>query len=344
MFNCLFHVIAVSLLVPGAGALADDSPAPDDEIPVVGRPVDLPFSGASGSFEIEARAEPTTIRAEDPIRYTLVIRATAAVRHPPERPALAKLKEFAEAFYVEDAEEPERNPDKQTVEFNYRLKPRRSDVSEIPSVPFVYFNPTIRHATKAFQIRFTDPIPLKVESSDRFAPVPALPEAFYHLATGNGLFEQDRPFRAPSPGSLVLVTIFPVAICAGWYGAWRQLYPTAVRRSRRRQSAAALHALKLLRAASQLSMREQAEQAAAALTRYLHVRFALAAADPTPAEVAESMRRLGVSSRLVVMAARFYAVCDAARYGRSLNRDALADAGARVIIEVEAAAWASQRS
>src|SRR5262249_48059418 len=133
-----------------------------DEIPVVGRPVDLPFSEASGWFEVQARAEPTTVEAETPLTFTFSVRAVRPTRRPPQRLDLRQLPEFAQQFYIEDPIEEATRPDDRTWEFAYRLKPRRTGVRAIPSLPFVYFNPYLLTARKGFQVLYSDPIPLRV--------------------------------------------------------------------------------------------------------------------------------------------------------------------------------------
>src|SRR5947209_5364946 len=53
-----------ALFLPAAGARA--APEESEPVPVVGRPADLPFSEASGRFEVSARAAPTTLAVEAP--------------------------------------------------------------------------------------------------------------------------------------------------------------------------------------------------------------------------------------------------------------------------------------
>src|SRR5579875_55365 len=136
--------------------------AENENIPVVGRPVDLPFSGASGWFEVQARAEPTTVHAETPLLFTLVVRAVRPPQRPPQRVGLRQLPDFVEQFYIEDSSEEVARPTDHIWEFFYQLKPRRTGIPEIPGVPFVYFNPYLLTASKGFQVLYTDPIPLRV--------------------------------------------------------------------------------------------------------------------------------------------------------------------------------------
>ena len=275
-------------------ARASRRPSEEDDIPVVGRPAGLPFSGASGAFTVEAKAEPTSLRVEAPITYTVTVSATGSFRHAPRRPDLRLLPAFVGGFYIEDLEQAKRPADARTWAFVYRLKPRRADVSEGPALPFVYFNPAIHPASRGFQISYTDAIPLKILAAEEYAPLPALSDATYSLATGPGVLgtRQAADDRTGLPRRLVLLIAGERRrlVCGAFLlppGKIR--HPDASRKTRRRRSRAANEALRLLRSA-----RRSADAAARladpadALARYLHERFDLAAADPTPAKEAAS--------------------------------------------------------
>ncbi|HEY7424978.1 MAG TPA: hypothetical protein VH682_12175, partial [Gemmataceae bacterium] len=150
----------LAFLVCAAGLRAADEAADPNDIPVVGRPSDLPFSEASGWFEVQTHAEPTTVEAETPLTFTMSVRAVRPTRQPPQRLDLRQLPAFNERFYIEDPSEEPNRPDEKTWEFVYRLKPRRDSVTEVPGLPFVYFNPYLLTASKGFQVLYTDPIPL----------------------------------------------------------------------------------------------------------------------------------------------------------------------------------------
>ncbi|MGH7171071.1 MAG: hypothetical protein ACRELG_12400, partial [Gemmataceae bacterium] len=90
---------AINVHVPAGEA------AEPDDIPVVGRPVDLPFSEASGWFTVQTRAEPTTIEAETPLTFTISVQTVRPPKHPPRRLDLRQLPDFAEHFYIEDPSE-----------------------------------------------------------------------------------------------------------------------------------------------------------------------------------------------------------------------------------------------
>ena len=217
---------------------ADEGPGADD-IPVVGRPVDLPFSEASGWFEVHARAEPTTLQAETALTFTVSVRAVRPARRPPQRLDLRQLPDFAERFYIEDAGEEVARPDDRTWEFAYRLKPRRTDVTAIPSLPFVYFNPYLLTATKGFQVLYTDPIPLHVLPHETVQVPVQAPESALALATGPEVLERQTPWTPPSIGTCVVLLLVPPLGCIAWYLLWRRLYPDAARLASQRRSRAA---------------------------------------------------------------------------------------------------------
>jgi hypothetical protein len=346
--RCARSVLALTLLTPlllglPSALCAEPDEEPDrDEVPVVGRPSDLPFSGASGPFEVAARAEPTDLEAETPLKLTVVVKATGPVRRPPRRIDLRQVPAFDKDFYIVDpAGGGTRQPDAKTWEFVYELKPRRTDVTAVPGVPFVFYNPAIRPAPadKAFQVLWTDPIPLRVRAHEVFAVPLQAPEGAYRLDTGPALLASRAPWRPPGLAGSLLLLLAPPLLCAAWYGAWRRLYPDAARRSLQRRSRAARQALERLRGAARLPAGPRAARAAAVVAGYLHERVDLHAAEPTPAEAAAHLRRQGCANGLVEQASRFFDACDAGRFLPAPPPDGpdLAAAAARLILAVEAA-------
>jgi hypothetical protein len=336
-------VVLALVTLPGWGVSSAVCAGPEDEadpddIPLVGRPSDLPFSGASGRFEVSTRAEPTTLEAETPLAFTVRVQATGPVRHPPRRPDLRQLPAFTERFHVEDPDEGSRHPDPRTWEFLYRLKPKGTDVTEIPSLPFVYFNPDIRPANRAFQVVYTDAIPLRVKPHQAVAVPLQAPASAFQLATGPGLLARQAAWRPPGAAVTTLLALAPPLLCAAWYAAWRRRYPDAARQARQRRSRAARMALEQLRAAGGLPPDQRAERAAGAVAAYLRERLDLAAAEPTPAETARHLRRKGCSAELTERAAGFFRSCDAARFLPAPPPDGPdpAAAGTQLILAVEA--------
>src|SRR5207302_969257 len=90
--------------------------------------------------------DPLKVQAEDPITYTVRITATDPrkypVKQPPQRPLQTEFSAFTDNFYIEELGPPEGiQPDPQTWEFAYRLKPKSTEVTSIPGFPFVFYRP-----------------------------------------------------------------------------------------------------------------------------------------------------------------------------------------------------------
>jgi tetratricopeptide (TPR) repeat protein len=314
--------------------------AEDDDIPVVGRPVDLPFSEASGWFEVRASAEPTTLQAETPLTFTLTVKAVRPVRRPPQRIDLRQLPEFAEQFYIEDPSEEAARPDDRTWEFAYRLKPRRTEVREIPGLPFVYFNPYLLTASKGFQVLYTDPIRLRVLPHETVQVPVQGPESAFVLATGPVVLERQTPWTPPRLSTIVTLLLVPPLGCIVWYLLWRWRYPDAARLASQRRSRAASRALQALHSARRLDAEARAERIAAIVAGYLQQRLDLTIAEPTPHEIALLFGQHTFSPALTEEAVRFFETCDRARFQpvegvTAVSLDELQDGAMHFILAVE---------
>ncbi len=311
-----------------------------NEVPVVGRPVDLPFSEASGWFEAQARAEPTTVEAETPLTFTVSVRAVRPARRPPQRLDLRQLPEFAEQFYIEDPSEEAARPDDRTWEFTYRLKPRRTEVRAIPSLPFVYFNPYLRTASKGFQVLYTDPIPIHVLPHEKVQVPIQAPERAFVLATGPAVLERQTPWTPPRPGSILAMLLVPPLGCLAWYLLWRRLYPDAARVASQQRSSAARRAVQALDSLRRLDPQARAAITTSIVANYLHQRLDLTIAEPTPHEIALLFAQHDFSPTLTQRASHFFDVCDRARFlpadgGTAVAQVELHDSAIQLILAVE---------
>src|SRR5262245_23293525 len=125
----LFLYLALFILHPSSLILSQ-------EVPVVGRPADLPFSEASGWFTASASAHPTELEAQTPLTLTLSVRATGRTRRPPQRIDLRDLPAVKDAFYIEDVTDGRKEQSSTSAwEFVYRLTPKNVRVDQIPSLP-----------------------------------------------------------------------------------------------------------------------------------------------------------------------------------------------------------------
>ncbi len=172
----------LSLLI----AVPSGSAAEDDEPPIVGQPPH--FNGAVGRFTVTADAAPKTLQAEDALTYTVRVTATAAVKLPPQRPALAEFPGFSADFYIEEIGPPEgTHPDDKTWEFAYRLKPKSTDVQMVPGFPFVFFRPGLLPPSRGYMTTRAPEVPITV------TPRAAMPERHDEPAAS-------RPRRGVRPG------------------------------------------------------------------------------------------------------------------------------------------------
>ncbi len=289
----------------------------DQEPPVAGRPPF--FNGAAGIFRVATEASPTKLQAEAPLRLTVRVTSVGEVRRAPRRPRLAEWPRFAEQFYCKDlAPDEGRQLDDDTWEFAYELKPRRADVREIPAWPFVYFRAGILPAHKGYQTLYADPIPLTVEPRETVRPGDVqgptrpirAPDETFRVTTGPAVLRRAPPWTLPGPAVLVTMAVAPPLGCLLWYLVWRRRYPDAAKVARRRQSAAARRALRALRSRGD----DPPRRGAAAVAGYLRDRAGLRAAEPTPEEVADCLRRASLPESLIEPSAKFFASCDAARF------------------------------
>lgn len=130
-------------------------------IPTEGRPAY--FRGAIGPHRIRATARPIEAAVGDPITLTLEIEGGGRLdllRPPP----LDQLPQLARSFKIPN------DPLAGTVDGNVKrfvqsIRAVSDEVTEIPSIPFAYFDPA---AEKFVTVR-TDPIPIRIKPVEKLA-------------------------------------------------------------------------------------------------------------------------------------------------------------------------------
>jgi hypothetical protein len=322
-----------------------------DDVPLVGRPADLPFSGASAGFDVvspgpeyrvpfalEAAATPTDVEESEPVTLTVSVRARGKVRHPPTRLDLRQLPSLSRRFHIEDVTDGQG----ETVSpyewrWVYRLRPRGPGVREVPGVPFVFYNPDLRPAEKAFQVVWSDPVPLRVRPSERNAPPVAASDAVLVLATGPGVLRAGPAWNLSTAGWF-LTALGPPAVCGLWYLRWRRRHPDEARLAHQRRSRAARAALGALDHAGREQGRECADRVAAVVAGYLADRFGLSSAEPTSPEVVDFLRRCGLPDSLIERGGRLLDRTSAGRFGPEETL-ATADEARAWIIAIEEEPW-----
>ena len=152
--------LAVSSTRPIVGEVSVDA-TEVTPVPQAGRPAD--YRGAVGRYRIVTRATPTAVDAGDPITLNIGIAGSGPmelVQAPPlfELPALTKdfhvADESLAGFVHED-----------TKVFSTTIRPRQAEITEIPAIPFSFFDPE----TETFQTVLSEPISITVNESETLA-------------------------------------------------------------------------------------------------------------------------------------------------------------------------------
>jgi hypothetical protein len=315
-------------LLGGPAAFAGPANGADlDEIPLVGRPIEFPFSEASAPFarkgdellspfRLEAEVSPTRVDVDQPVTLTVTVRALATVRRPPRRIDLRDVPAFARYFHIEDVTDGKKEQIASAAwRWTYRLRPRQVGLYDVPGVPFVFYNPDLRPADRAFQVLFTDPIRLTVTPAEPPIRQGDLPSSVREVASGSAVLARVSSWHGPGPVLVVVVLGLPPILCAGWYLAWRRLYPDAAYQARQRQSRAARRALAALQTAARQTGREQAEGISQVMIVYLRERFGLIPLEPTPQESALWLRRFGYNEAVTQRLRQLLEQCAAVRFG-----------------------------
>jgi hypothetical protein len=324
---------------------ADDPDEDMARLPVIGRPDFFDVEdGPIGSFQTPmVRASPTAVQVEDPITLTIRVRATGRVHRPPKQIRLERFPEITEQFYVEYPDDPVfRRVDDGAWEFTCTLKPRRTDVTAIPSFPFAYFVPELLPPERGYQIHRTASIPITVRPRAVVQPGDVvhgvesqpLPEMAYQIAEGTSVLRYARP-AVPAAwyvfGGICL--LFPPVGFFIRQMVWPRFSLNAKRRAIVRRTIAAKRALSAL---DRLPAEDDSSGAATVVVRYLRERFDLGSEEPTPNEVQSGLMAVGYERTATELAGDFFSLCDAARYGHVPPPHNAATAAREVILTLEA--------
>ncbi|QDU49615.1 BatD family protein [Gimesia panareensis] len=129
-------------------------------VPTKGRPLD--YRGAVGQYQIVTQASPVNVHAGDSITLNLGIIGTGPmelVQAPPlsELPELKQFKVSNQplAGYVQD----------DSKVFSTTIRPRQAGITEIPAIPFSFFNPE----TEQFETVHSAPIAITVKKAESLA-------------------------------------------------------------------------------------------------------------------------------------------------------------------------------
>lgn len=127
-------------------------------VPAEGRPAD--YRGAVGRYKIVTQATPTAVAAGDPITLNIGIAGTGPMELV-QAPPLSELTQLTTDFKVADQSLAGFVQDN-TKLFSTTIRPRHEGISQIPAIPFSFFDPE----TEKYETVLSDPIAITVEESE----------------------------------------------------------------------------------------------------------------------------------------------------------------------------------
>ncbi|MFO0972412.1 MAG: BatD family protein [Phycisphaerae bacterium] len=321
---------------PAASALTV-KPIPDE-----GRPEN--FSGAVGQFQMSASASPTTVSVGDPITLRIVIRGTGRLERL-AAPSLAGVAELARDFKVPDESLAGTvSGDEKT--FTQTVRAARSEVTEIPAIPFCYFDPQ----RGRFEVVHSEAIPITVRTGANLSmsqvveAEPNRPRAAAALVSrSEGLLANCADARvaladqrfAPGAGWAACLAGCPALYAAAWLVARRRRKMTSDVAYRRRSQAAGAARRQLLSAGE--------SGAAAAVVAAVGGFVADCVNAPpgamTRAEIGRVLAERGVAGELRQRVDGLLGELELAQYGRGAAHDAerLVDRARACLAELERA-------
>ncbi len=224
-----FSPFATQLVVQSVRPLivrADVEPINVLAIPTAGQPAD--YRGAVGKYQIAVDASPTHVKAGDPINVLIGISGTGPMELV-QAPPLAEDPELSKNFKVPNAPLAGFVKGDRKI-FSTSIRPLRAGVTEIPSIPFSYFDPTtgkfntVHSATAAIQVDPADMLALdgivhgdsKANSppgSDQGSATPATASTLANFV-GDDLLTHESPWM-PNLSALLALFAAPPLIVVG---------------------------------------------------------------------------------------------------------------------------------
>jgi hypothetical protein len=284
-------------LVRGAPLTLRIEPLPD-----AGRPAE--FTGAVGRFTIADQASPRELTVGGSLKLAVTIEGEGNLELS-EPPRLSALEHFHVYGKIEETSKARRT-------ITYDLMPLSADVTEVPQIPFAFFDPVAR----AYRSLRTPAIPIMVRPGADGARTVSRPDAATHLVPGeNDLFDL-KPVGAHagavqklSPSLLVLALVSPWLLALGLLHLLRarereQRDPEG---RRARDAAREFHA----------RLAEPGADLADAFAQYLSARLRCPTATVIAPELPARLRAAGVPAQLADRTAALLASLIAARYGGS---------------------------
>jgi hypothetical protein len=139
----------------------DDFKTEVKELPTENQPES--FTGAIGKFKVEDKVSRTSVKEGDPISVTLTVSGKGNFSRimPPEVDLGPGWKSYPpKSNFVAESSDPLNLSGKKT--FEYIFIPIDESITEIPSIPFSYFDPI----TEKYFILKEDPVPISVSQAE----------------------------------------------------------------------------------------------------------------------------------------------------------------------------------
>ena len=130
-------------------------------VPTANRPDD--YRGAVGQYRIFAEAEPPQVTAGDPITLRIGVVGDGPMELV-QAPPLHQIENLTSDFQVTD-QSLAGFVQNETKAFVTTIRPRNEDVSQIPPIPFSFFDPN----KEAYVTVYTEPISIDVEKAESLA-------------------------------------------------------------------------------------------------------------------------------------------------------------------------------
>ncbi len=306
-------------------ATIGDMPVTVKPIPEQGRPPY--YQGAVGSADITASAAPTSARVGDPITLNLTIKGGGRLETL-QAPRLADLPELTERFHVADDPLPGIIQD-DTKRFTQSIRALSEDVTEIPPIPYAYFDPQ----QERFVTVHTDPIPLDIEAAERMSTAQIVEGGSERVGGSNRLTRLSRGIEAnytdvddllaqqrfqPDGTVAAIAAGAPLVYFACALGMRRRrrlLHDVSGRRRRNARKSALAH----LRQGQ-----DDPAVAAQALLGYIADRWDLPAGGLTRAEAVGRLQSARIDPEIVQQTDDLLCACEAAEFGGAATAGALA--------------------
>ncbi len=285
------------------------------------------FSGGVGRFQLSTRATPIALKVGDPITLTLTVKGDTASLLETVRPLTLQDQMALTRDFKVSTDPPTVKSEDGAKHFTYTLRPRRADVSAIPSIEMAYYNPQQKH----FESAHSEPISLHVEgavaldTADVIVTEDNAPKSRLGRALADGLLanytgpevlvpQKSRIQFTWQMGSFLLLP--PLAYLLTLLGQrWthqQRLHPDRQRsKQAARTATAALQELKAQPDANDANLCEGIHRA---LTGYVRDKLALASIGITIDDITQQLQARHLDPTLIEQTSAVFHLCDNARY------------------------------